>query len=115
LKPNKKFSSITPAVDKHGLSDKDAEYVLQLYITGATYNSMVAVKNVKQLCETFLRNRYKLEIIDVYQRPVSAELEKLIATPTLIKLKPTPIKRFIGDMSDTHAVLASLGIQDDKG
>jgi circadian clock protein KaiB len=91
-------------------NDEIVEYEFRLFITGATQNSMMAVKNVKQLCEKFLCGHYSLEIIDVYQQPNLAEQNQLTATPTLFKLAPLPTKQFVGDMTDTRAVLNGLNI-----
>lgn len=87
-----------------------AEYVLQLYITGATPNSVRALTNIKSICEEYLKGRYSLEIIDVYQQKDIAEKEQLIALPLLIKKQPLPEKRMIGDLSNTQKVLAGLGL-----
>ncbi len=86
------------------------EYVLQLFITGATPNSIRALMNIKQICEEHLKGRYLLEIIDVYQQKELAEKEQLIALPLLIKKQPLPVKRIIGDLSDTSKVLRGLGL-----
>ena len=88
----------------------DDIYRLRLYVTGATPNSTRAVKNLKEFCETFLENRYELEIVDVYQQPLVAEGEQLIALPMLVKLSPGPQRRLIGDMSDTNKVLRGLNL-----
>lgn len=85
-------------------------YVLRLFITGATPNSLRAVANIKQICEEHLKGKYSLEIIDVYQQHVMAEREQLIALPLLIKKQPLPERRFIGDLSDTQKVLKGLGL-----
>jgi circadian clock protein KaiB len=89
---------------------KEKEYVLRLYITGATPNSVRALTNIKAFCETHLQERYSLEIIDVYQQADIAEKEQLIALPLLIKKLPLPEKRLIGDLSDTEKVLRVLGL-----
>ena len=94
-----------------GAQKDSTTYQLRLYITGATYHSMLAVKNIKALSEKYLKGSCSLEIIDIYQQPQLATEMQIIATPTLIKLSPLPIKRLIGDMSDTRTVLASLNIQ----
>ena len=86
------------------------EYVLRLFITGATPNSVRAITNIKELCETYLKGRYSLEIIDVYQQTEIAEREQLIALPLLIKKLPLPERRMIGDLSDTEKVLKGLGL-----
>lgn len=88
----------------------DKLYVMQLFISGATQHSTLAVRNLKQICEKYIPDQYSLEIIDVYQQPRLAEDMKIIATPTLIKTSPLPTRRLVGDMSDTAAVLSGLGI-----
>jgi circadian clock protein KaiB len=85
-------------------------YVLRLFITGATPNSVRAVTNIKQICEEHLKGRYNLEIIDVYQQEAVAEKEQLVALPLLVKRAPLPEKRMIGDLSDTEKVLKGLGL-----
>lgn len=85
------------------------KYVLQLFVTGATPNSVRAITNIKQICEEHLKGDYWLEIIDVYQQPALAEKEQLIALPLLIRKQPLPERRLIGDMSDTEKVLKGLG------
>jgi circadian clock protein KaiB len=86
------------------------EYVLRLYVTGASTNSVRAISNLKQICETHIKGRYSLEIIDVYQQKFLAESEQLIALPLLIKTRPWPQRKLIGDMSDTDKVLRGLGV-----
>lgn len=92
--------------DKSGSED----YVLRLYITGATPNSLRAVANIKRLCEEYLTGRYSLEIIDVYQQADIAEKEQLIALPLLIKKRPLPERRLIGDLSQFERVAKGLGL-----
>src|SRR5689334_16770065 len=87
----------------------DSQYVLQLYITGASPNSTRAVKNVKEICELYLKDRYELIIIDIYQQPMLAVQEQIIAAPTLVKKFPYPLRRLVGDMSDKKRVLSGLG------
>ena len=85
-------------------------YVLRLFITGATPNSLRALTNIKDICENYLKDRYTLEIVDVYQQVEVAQTEQLIALPMLIRKQPLPEKRLIGDMSDTQKVLKGLDI-----
>lgn len=87
------------------------EYVLHLYITGATPNSTRAVHNIKAICEEFLKGRYELLIVDVYQQPELAQQEDLIGVPTLIKRSPGLVRRLVGDLSDRERVLKALGIE----
>jgi circadian clock protein KaiB len=90
--------------------EEDEGYVLRLLVTGATPNSSRAISNLKEICETYLKGKYELEIIDVYQQPLIAESEQIIALPLLIKKSPLPQKRLIGDMSDMEKVLRGLSL-----
>lgn len=90
--------------------DGDQLYQLDLYVTGASANSVRAITNLKQICETYLAGNYSLQVIDIYQQKQVAEQEQLIALPLLIKRRPLPERRLIGDMSDTEKVLKGLGL-----
>jgi circadian clock protein KaiB len=85
-------------------------FILRLFVTGASPNSIRAISNIKQLCEQHIKEQYSLEIIDIYQDAAIAEKEQLIALPLLIKKRPLPERRLIGDMSDNAKVLRGLGI-----
>ncbi|WP_159469293.1 circadian clock KaiB family protein [Dyadobacter sp. 3J3] len=85
-------------------------FVLRLFVTGASSNSVRAISNIKEICEKYLTDNYSLEIIDVYQQKDIAEKEQIIALPLLIKNFPLPERRFMGDMSDTDRVLKELGL-----
>ncbi len=87
------------------------EYMLKLYITGQTPRSERAIANLRRICEEELEGRYDLQIIDVLERPQLAENEKIMATPTLIRVLPPPLRRIIGDLSDKDQVLVGLAIQ----
>ena len=86
------------------------QYVLRLYITGMTPRAGRAIENVRAICEEYLEGRYDLEVIDVYQQPVLARGEQIIAVPTLIKKLPLPLRRIIGDMSNSDRVLVGLDL-----
>jgi circadian clock protein KaiB len=88
-----------------------AKYVLRLYVTGMTPKSTRAIANVQRLCEEYLKGFYELKIIDIYQQPKLAKEEQIIATPTLIKQLPLPIRRLIGDMSDTERFLVGIDLK----
>jgi circadian clock protein KaiB len=91
-------------------SENASVYVLRLFITGASPNSIRAVENIKSICEEYLPGKYDLQIIDIHQQPKLAEDENAIALPMLIKKSPGPERRMIGDMSDTQRVLKGLGL-----
>jgi circadian clock protein KaiB len=90
---------------------RESEYVLRLYVTGTTSRSVLAIRNIKEICEEHLKGRYRLEVIDVYQRPTLASGEQIIATPTLIRELPAPLRRLIGDLSDVDRVLMGLDLK----
>lgn len=87
------------------------KYRLKLFITGQTSRSSRAVTNLRRICEEELGTEYELTIIDVLERPQLAEDERILATPTLIKEFPPPVRRIIGDLSDTKRVLLGLELQ----
>ncbi len=87
------------------------KYVLRLYVTGMTTKSKLAVQNIKKICEDHLKGRCDLEVIDVYRQPVLAKGDQIIATPTLIKKLPVPLRKFIGDMSETEKILLGLDLR----
>jgi circadian clock protein KaiB len=85
-------------------------YVLRLYVAGATVRSMCAIENIRRICKEYLQGRYDLEVIDIYQDPKLAIGEQIVALPTLIKKLPHPLRRFVGDLSDTEKVLFGLDL-----
>jgi circadian clock protein KaiB len=90
---------------------KQEKYVLRLYITGMTPRSAEAIHRIKAVCEEHLSGRYELEVIDIYQHPTLAKGDQIIATPTLIKKLPLPLRRFVGDLSDKERVLLGLDLR----
>jgi len=83
---------------------------LKLFVTGASPNSAKAIANLKNICEQYFDSKYDLEIIDVYQQPLRAKEEQIVALPMLLKFFPLPVKKLIGDLSDTEKVLKGLGL-----
>lgn len=94
------------------LAPGDARYVLQLYITGSSSQSTRATANIRNICEEHLEGRYELEVVDISQYPALAQGEQIIAAPTLIKRFPLPLRRFIGDMSQTARILLGLDLHE---
>lgn len=107
-------TSSTAAFDRASRESAAGKYVLRLYVTGMTPRSIRAVENVRAICEEHLQGRYDLEVIDIYQQPTLAEGEQIIATPTLIKELPLPLRKVIGDMSSTERVLLGLDLRRSK-
>ena len=93
------------------LSDEFPQYVLRLFVAGGSLNSTRAIANLKSICTQHLAGRYTLEVIDVREDREIAEREQLVALPLLIKDKPEPVRRLVGDMSDVARVLRGLGIK----
>ena len=89
------------------------KYILRLYVTGLTPRSTRAVKTVRSVCEEHLAGQYDLEIIDVYQMPGRISEDDVLAIPTLVKQKPAPVRKIIGDMSNRERLLSGLGLADD--
>ena len=89
---------------------KRAEYILRLYVTGSSARSLKAIYNLKRLCEEHLPEGYDLEVIDIYKNPDAARDAQIIAAPTLIKKLPAPLRRFVGDLSNTQKLLVGLDL-----
>ena len=88
-----------------------SKYVLTLYVTGTSPRTKIAIDNLNRICAQELDGRYELEIVDVLEHPQRAEDEKILATPTLIKQLPPPLRRVIGDLSDKDKVLLGLEVR----
>ncbi len=90
-----------------------AHYVLRLYVTGMTPRSTQALASIRSLCDEHLAGRYDLEVIDIYQHPQRAVDDQVIAAPTLVKQLPAPLRRMIGDLTDTDRVMIGLDLVHD--
>ncbi len=90
-------------------------YILKLYISGSSPRAQAAIENLKRICEEDLAGRYTLEIVDVLENPAAAEMDKILATPTLVKQLPPPLRRVIGDLSDKDKVLLGLEVRTRPG
>jgi len=102
------------ALEAAAAAHDTARYVLRLYVTGTTRHSARAIVNIRTICEEHLHGRYELEIVDISQHPTLVEGEQIIAAPTLIKKLPLPLRRFIGDMSQTKRILLGLDLREMK-
>ena len=103
-------STTTEAFDKALASP--ANYLLRLYVSGATPRSTRTIANIKKICEEHLQGRYQLEVIDIYQQPELARDAQLVAAPTLIRRLPLPLRRIIGELSDPERVLVGLDLHE---
>lgn len=106
--------SSTKEFEKALKKSKEEKYLLKLYVTGLTPASTRAITNIKKICEEHLKGRYELDVIDIFQKPVLAKGEQIIAAPTLIKKLPLPLRKFIGDMSNTERILLGLDLRPKK-
>ncbi len=88
-----------------------AKYSLKLYVAGTSRRSAAAIRTITEICEQYLKGRYDLRIIDIYQKPTLARGEQIVAAPTLIKKLPIPLRRLIGDLADVEKVLVGLDLR----
>jgi circadian clock protein KaiB len=87
------------------------KYVLRLFVSGQSPRSILAIENMRNICAEYLTERYTLEVIDIYQHPEACQEEQIVAAPTLIKVLPRPLRRIIGDLSNTQKVLVGLSLR----
>ena len=92
-------------------NEKNEIYNLRLYVAGQTEKSMAAFENLERIAEQYLKGRYKIEVIDLLKNPQLAEGDQILAIPTLVRRLPPPIRKIIGDLSNTERVLVGLDIQ----
>ncbi|WP_293304956.1 circadian clock protein KaiB [Pedobacter sp. UBA5917] len=86
-------------------------YELRLYVAGRTSKSVVALENLKRICEEHLQGKYSIEVIDLLEKPQLAEGDQILAIPTLVKKVPEPVRKIIGDLSNVEKVLVGLDIR----
>jgi circadian clock protein KaiB len=98
------------SIDAPKPPDDPSRYKLRLFITGTTARSTRAIENMRRICEENLQGQYDLEVVDVYQNPEATRELQIVATPTLVKILPEPLRRIIGDLSDEERVLAGLDL-----
>lgn len=108
---SEEFERMSAEVERMGDESDETEYLLVLYITGTTTKSVRAITNLKKICEEYLKGRYTLEVVDIYQQPEKAKSGQIVAAPTLIKRLPTPLRTLIGDMAKKERILAGLDLK----
>lgn len=111
MKTNPASQNPTAVFEKALAQAGKGHYVLRLYLTGNTNRSLKAVQAVNVLCEQYLKGRYELEVVDLCERPERAQIDQIIAAPTLVKELPLPVQRLIGDLTNTERVLISLDLK----
>jgi circadian clock protein KaiB len=87
---------------------RNGKYVLRLYVAGSTPRSSRAITNIKTICETYLKGRYVLTVVDLYEHKERAQEDQIMVAPTLIRQSPLPVRRLVGDLSQTGRVLMAL-------
>jgi circadian clock protein KaiB len=100
----------TEPIESDSTSDQEF-YILRLYVAGQTKKSLTAFANLKEICEKHLGGRYRIEVVDLLENPQLAKGDQILAVPTLVRRLPPPIKKIIGDLSNTERVLVGLDIR----
>jgi circadian clock protein KaiB len=97
---------------KSGANDRPAKlWQLRLYVAGQTPKSLTAFGNLKKICENHLKDRYRIEVIDLLEQPHLSKGDQILAIPTLVRKLPPPVRKIIGDLSDTERVLVGLDLR----
>jgi circadian clock protein KaiB len=96
---------------RRAASPQEGKYILRLYVAGSTPQSSRAIINLKAICETHLKNRYELTVVDLYEQQERAREDQIVVAPTLVRQRPLPVRRVIGDLSQTDRVLAALNLR----
>jgi circadian clock protein KaiB len=97
--------------DMNAVVDESTEYNLRLYVAGQTPKSLAAIANLKKICEDNLAGRYRIEVIDLVMTPQLAAGDQIVAIPTLVRRLPPPLKRMIGDLSNSEKVIVGLDLR----
>ena len=102
------FANADDRTASTGLRNETERWELRLYIAGQTPKSVTAFVNLKRLCEEYLAGRYQIEVIDLVQNPILAAGDQIVAIPTLVRRLPEPLRRIVGDLSNTERTLVGL-------
>ena len=100
-----------PTSNGHASPSNPEQWNLRLYVAGQTPRSISAFKNLKEICEEYLKGKYSIEVVDLMENPTLARGDQILAVPTLVRKLPQPIRKIIGDLSNTERVLVGLDIQ----
>jgi circadian clock protein KaiB len=101
----------TAMTSDQDLDSSDATWKLRLYVAGQTAKSLMAFANLKRICEEHLPGKYEIEIVDLLKNPTLAKGDQILAVPTLVRKLPQPIRKIIGDLSNTERVLVGLDVR----
>ena len=106
--------TVQPGTGAEATSGEEV-YILRLYVAGQTRKSLAAFANLKKICEENLAGQYRIEVIDLLENPQLAKGDQILAIPTLVRKLPPPLKKIIGDLSNTERVLVGLDLRPAKG
>jgi circadian clock protein KaiB len=109
--PKKRARTATNGHPTQSPAEEAARWNLRLYVAGQTPRSISAFQNLKNICEEYLKGKYHIEVIDLMENPTLARGDQILAIPTLVRKLPQPIRKIIGDLSNTERVLVGLDIQ----
>jgi len=109
--PTQRNTTGTKTKENAAVSHDIPDWTLRLYVAGQTQNSVTAFENLKKICNEHLQGRYRIEVIDLLKNPQLAKDHQIIAVPTLIRKLPTPVKKIIGNLSNTEKVLVGLDLR----
>ena len=101
----------SPTKKRQPKTSRSDFFILRLYIAGQTPNSVVAIANLKKICEEKLQGKYRIEVVDLLEKPQLAKGDQIIAIPTLVRRLPPPVKKIIGNLSKTESVIVGLDLQ----
>jgi len=104
-------SSETNTPDEEGVEQEEKLWELRLYVAGQTPNALTAFANLKKICEEHLAGKYRIEVVDLLENPKLARGDQILAVPTLVRKLPEPVKKIIGDLSNTERVLVGLDLR----
>ena len=112
-RPKEPFSSRSrPSVSRKAITGADhKDWELRLYVAGQTPRSLTAFQNLKRICEEHLKDRYRIEVVDLLENPTLARGDQILALPTLVRKLPEPVRKIIGDLSNTERVLVGLDLR----
>ena len=110
IRPRNRVQGTTEAFEERVIQSAKERYVLCLYIAGLTSRSTLAVERIRAICDRYLAGRYELTIIDLYLRPELARQAQVVVAPPLVKQMPSPLRLFVGDMTDEKRILQGLNI-----
>jgi circadian clock protein KaiB len=109
--PDINQKTILEQFEEAAQAEMPERHVLRLYVAGSTGNSTRAIRNIQAICQEHLPGNHDLEIVDLYRQPEMAARDEIVAIPTLIKERPYPVRRVVGDLSNKERVMSGLGLR----